>query len=96
LGFFADNVDLLQKAQEYLKAGGAVKYLDNQFSVALGSKAYRDNWDAIFAKKCSTCGEPYDKGATTSCSNSFHCCRDCVWQDGRVIETCNDHSPRNV
>jgi hypothetical protein len=71
------------------------KYLDREFSVALGSKAYRDNWDAIFAKKCPTCDEPYDKGATTSCSNSFHCCRDCEWQDGRVVNTCNDHSPSN-
>lgn len=34
------------------------------------------------AGTCSTCKEPYTKPPTTRasfCSNSFHCCRDCVW-----------------
>lgn len=32
------------------------EYLKPSFSVALGSKAYRDNWDAIFGPKdCSKC-----------------------------------------
>lgn len=33
-----------------------MKYLKESFSVAVGSKEYRDNWDAVFGKKCPECG----------------------------------------
>lgn len=45
------------------------RFMDNRFSVPLGSKQYRDNWDAVFGKKvikCAVCntefpedGEPH-------------------------------------
>ena len=43
---------------------------------------------------CTTCGEPYTKIPTERanyCSNSFHCCRECVWYDGKVVEARKDH-----
>lgn len=43
---------------------------------------------------CSTCQEPYSKVPSVRasvCSNSFHCCRDCTWVDGRRTACCVDH-----
>lgn len=48
---------------------------------------------------CTTCGEPYTKIPTeraNSCSNGFHCCRDCVWSNGIVIEACTDHTNKDT
>ena len=44
-----------------------------------------------YPDKCSTCGGTYSKGVLTFCSNGFHCCRDCVWEDGMVTQACSDH-----
>lgn len=44
-------------------------------------------------QKCTTCKEPYSKPPTLRaqfCSNSFHCCRDCVWDqqvDGTMVKS---------
>lgn len=43
--------------------------------------------------QCGTCKEPYSKIPTFRamiCSNSFHCCRDCVWENGKMINDCGD------
>lgn len=42
------------------------------------------------SEKCSTCSKPYNKFEISICSNSFHCCRDCKWSMGRVIEVCSE------
>lgn len=53
----------------------------------------------ISAEVCSTCKEPYSKPSTPRamfCSNSFHCCRDCVWDwqveggfsKGQLVKMC--------
>ena len=44
---------------------------------------------------CEICNEPYttlkDMGARAIfCSSSFHCCRNCKWQNGKIIEECQD------
>lgn len=40
-------------------------YVKKSFSVAVGSKEYRDNWDRVFAKptepSCHTCNQPMVK-----------------------------------
>jgi hypothetical protein len=44
---------------------------------------------------CDTCGEPYSKTPTFRaliCSNGFHCCRDCVWREGRREKLCDRHA----
>jgi DnaJ-class molecular chaperone len=52
------------------------KYLGGSFSVAVGSKDYRDGWDRIFGKKetsaeCENCRgtgvEESEKGDTAEC-----------------------------
>lgn len=41
---------------------------------------------------CATCGRIYIKNDINClCSDPFHCCRDCVWQDGGVVERCDSH-----
>ena len=43
---------------------------------------------------CSTCGIPYSKVPVFQaaiCSNGFHCCRDCVWENGRRTTICEFH-----
>ena len=46
--------------------------------------------------QCPTCGKPYEPGVTTLCSNGFHCCRDCVWQDGKRLLICAECHDREV
>lgn len=44
---------------------------------------------------CSTCQEPYSKVTTeraSICSNSFHLCRNCTWENGKRTAGCVDHS----
>jgi hypothetical protein len=41
--------------------------------------------------RCSTCGGQYRKPSYDDhnyCSNGFHCCRDCVWLQGRITKRC--------
>jgi len=40
--------------------------------------------------KCGTCHEAYSEQITV-CSNSFHCCKDCVWYQGQRLAMCNLH-----
>lgn len=45
----------------------------------------------IWPDKCSTCHKEYKKRAENQfCSNSFHCCRDCVWYAGKRIVLCKE------
>jgi len=45
---------------------------------------------------CVTCAEPYSNPCTPLamlCSNGFHCCRECVWDNGKrttLCDVCND------
>ena len=44
-----------------------------------------------YPELCSTCGKPYCKPSYDEpqfCSNGFHCCRDCVWVNGRRTIVC--------
>lgn len=44
---------------------------------------------------CATCDEPYTEPPTARamiCSNGFHCCRQCMWSDGRVTQHCPLHA----
>jgi hypothetical protein len=46
---------------------------------------------------CGTCYEPYSRDPTPRaalCSDAFHLCRDCKWEDGVLIEECAYH--RNI
>lgn len=50
--------------------------------------------DYVWPEQCTTCDEPYSRDPTfraSICSNSFHCCRDCTWLDGRRIQLCAFH-----
>ena len=42
---------------------------------------------------CETCNRTYadDGFGACCCSNSFHCCRDCHWVNGRVRVACPLH-----
>ncbi len=40
---------------------------------------------------CPTCKQPYVHNTLTVCSSSFHCCRDCIWNNGRRVYLCNTH-----
>ena len=51
---------------------------------------------------CYTCDEPYSQPPTwraAICSNPFHCCRDCTWEQGKeggfvtlkLTERCDYH-----
>jgi len=47
---------------------------------------------------CPTCGCSYNlpgSGKINFCSNSFHCCRDCTWEAGRITELCVYHQEQN-
>lgn len=44
----------------------------------------------VSADVCSTCGELYKKNEISGCSNGFHCCRDCVWDNGVITDMCED------
>jgi hypothetical protein len=37
---------------------------------------------------CSTCNKPYRKNEVSFCSNGFHCCRDCTWEEGQIVGRC--------
>lgn len=56
---------------------------------------------AIVTKKycwpenCTTCNQPYT-GGSSLCSNTFHCCRDCTWLDGRVTVSCERHGNEKI
>lgn len=46
---------------------------------------------------CPTCKEPYVKISVAEglirgafCSNGFHCCRDCTWENGRRLFICHE------
>lgn len=46
-----------------------------------------------YPNKCHTCGNTYSKppsGFAIFCSSSFHCCRDCIWEQGQIIEMCEE------
>jgi hypothetical protein len=43
---------------------------------------------------CPTCGEPYSRDPSpraSICSSGFHCCRDCAWVDGSLVQPCAHH-----
>ncbi len=44
---------------------------------------------------CKTCKEAYTMPPSERanlCSNSFHCCHDCIYIDGKVVQLCyNDN-----
>jgi len=48
----------------------------------------------MWPKKCPTCNKEYHKPYSTGkwdiqiCSNAFHLCRDCVYQDGVKVIKC--------
>lgn len=39
---------------------------------------------------CPTCSKPYD--ATSFCSDSFHNCIDCEYEEGKIKQLCSFHS----
>lgn len=45
--------------------------------------------------KCSTCNGTYEEN-NTFCSNSFHCCRDCVWSEGVITAPCDKHNKQMI
>lgn len=49
--------------------------------------------EADWPDACTTCGRPYSKDDAESghCSNAFHLCRDCAWEDGFLVGPCRDH-----
>lgn len=51
--------------------------------------------DGEWPEKCGTCGKPYVLDEITVCSSSFHCCRDCEWEDGVAVIPCEreGHDP---
>lgn len=67
----------------------------NEERKAKGLQPLRHEW------KCSTCNGSYPDD-NMLCSNSFHCCRDCVWDwqveslftKGQVVEHCEAHKKR--
>lgn len=42
-------------------------------------------------ERCTTCNQPFSWFNLSICSNSFHCCRDCQWEAGRVVVPCVRH-----
>lgn len=48
----------------------------------------RELLKTLKTNQCSTCGRPYDPSVLNFCSNGFHCCRDCIWEDGRRLKMC--------
>lgn len=45
--------------------------------------------------RCETCGETYTQPSSARaslCSNAFHCCRDCTWEEGRRVVLCAWHA----
>lgn len=68
----------------------ALELLEHRRTNQLGCE-----WLWCWPRKCSTCGAEYEKDALSMCSDSFHCCRDCVWLDGRVFAPCEAHSVKN-
>ena len=50
--------------------------------------------DPVFPALCRTCGDEYTKPSDllVTCSNAFHCCRDCKWQGGQKVVVCADHA----
>jgi len=48
-------------------------------------------------ERCPTCKEVYSEPPTERamlCSRSFHCCRACVWNNGRVVIACALHTKK--
>lgn len=42
---------------------------------------------------CPTCRRPYVKPSERTrcfCSNGFHCCRECVRVEGKLVRLCHD------
>jgi hypothetical protein len=71
---------------------------DEDNHIVIGSDCSDKNEvvDALFEwpEFCPTCDEPYYVPPTFRamiCSNGFHCCRDCIWKDGKVIKDCGQH-----
>lgn len=60
----------------------------------IGHEICAEPAEYVWPDHCTTCGESYSREPTfkaSICSNSFHCCRDCVWRDGRPIQRCAFH-----
>lgn len=50
--------------------------------------------DLYYPEFCPTCKEPYSQVPTkraSYCSNGFHCCRNCIWKNGKVIQRCDGY-----
>ena len=41
--------------------------------------------------RCSTC-KATERNASPFCSNGFHCCRVCKWDEGKIVELCFEHA----
>ncbi len=52
---------------------------------------FRNNKRVLAAElKCSTCGA-FERNESMFCSNSFHCCRVCKWDEGKIVALCQAH-----
>lgn len=40
------------------------------------------------ANQCSTCNKPYIKNEISVCSNAYHLCRDCEYENGYITKQC--------
>jgi hypothetical protein len=41
---------------------------------------------------CPTCSQAYDADAVCYCSDAFHMCRDCEWNEDRLVHPCDWHA----
>ncbi len=77
------SLDLRDDVSEDMRRDlGVVKHFLDQFAVAL---TYIEN------QYCRTCGGAYIKNQINNvCSSAFHCCRDCMWKDGKRTKICKE------
>lgn len=88
VGTLLEILDTGEKFDVFLLAEGSVYAgLRDPLTTDFALRALTKAREILDEALCSTCGMTRAIENTT-CSNAFHCCRQCTWEDGVLVKEC--------